>query len=159
VKFLSRNGDQFAFLMNRQERELFLVTLSYYPLLNPDYHRLTKNLDSGLLAEEQQLLRQAMEERHKSHKKQLTEFLAGVPKEPDETGNFELRLSRSEMEWLLTVLNDVRVGSWDILGRPDYKELKKVNQHSKNSHYLALMEMSGIFQSIFLHALGNGADQ
>ena len=38
----------------------------------------------------------------------------------------QLTLSGPEIEWLLQVLNDVRVGSWIALGSPDPESGKKI---------------------------------
>jgi hypothetical protein len=61
-------------------------------------------------------------------------------------------LTASEMEWLLQVLNDVRVGSWLALGEPEELEIPEVNR--TNAPYLLAMESAGYFESALLDALG-----
>ena len=61
-------------------------------------------------------------------------------------------LMAPEMEWLLQVLNDVRVGSWLALGEPEELEIPEVNQ--TNAPYVLAMESAGYFQSALLDALG-----
>lgn len=58
------------------------------------------------------------------------------------------------MEWLLQVLNDVRVGTWVSLGRPDPQTKHKLKPTAKNLHRLAIIELSGTFQMVLLEALG-----
>jgi hypothetical protein len=51
------------------------------------------------------------------------------------------------------VLNDVRVGSWVLLGSP---EEMAVDLTETNAHLFRAMEMAGYFQAQFLQALGGG---
>jgi hypothetical protein len=66
-----------------------------------------------------------------------------------ETGG-HLSLSPAEVEWVLQVLNDIRVGSWIILGAPEERlpELKE-----SNLPHVWAMEMAGHFQAQLLEAL------
>ena len=66
---------------------------------------------------------------------------------------FRLLLQPTEVEWLLQVLNDVRVGSWLALGEPD--EDKPPDLTPENFRYAVAMEVCGAFQSALLAALGN----
>jgi len=56
------------------------------------------------------------------------------------------------MEWLLQVLNDIRVGSWLILGEPDEKQGKPIALNDDNARYYAAMEFCGLFQMMLLDA-------
>ena len=99
----------------------------------------------------QRLLDEALAEQRAENKKQLQALLADPRRfEHTETGA-RLSLSPAEVEWLLQVLNDIRVGSWVILGSPEEKpaELNAANA----PHFLA-MEMAGYFQMQLLEALG-----
>jgi hypothetical protein len=57
------------------------------------------------------------------------------------------------MEWLLQVLNDVRVGSWLLLGSPDgpAETLAKLS-HETASHFWS-MEVAGQFQMVLINAM------
>ena len=61
-------------------------------------------------------------------------------------------LRAPQMEWLLQVLNDIRVGSWLILGSPDQAG-KPIVLNEQTAPYFWSMEMSGYFQSALLEAL------
>ncbi|MDB6027911.1 MAG: hypothetical protein JWM68_4134 [Verrucomicrobiales bacterium] len=152
MKLLSSKKDTLVFEFTTKEKELFLAAISFYPLLNPDYHRLSKTVDEKNAAE-QQLLRDAMEEQRRDHKKQLEEFIDSIDWEGENGKKFQISLSTERIDWLLRVLNDVRVGAWDIVGRPNHEQRDKINLQSKNSHYYGVMELSGFFQTAFLHAL------
>jgi hypothetical protein len=67
-----------------------------------------------------------------------------------ETG-CRLSLSHAEVEWVLQVLNDIRVGSWIRLGSPD-KKRTALNERTVLD--FAAMETAGYFEVQFLEALG-----
>ncbi len=67
-------------------------------------------------------------------------------------GAHRLTLSSPQMEWLLQVLNDIRVGSWLILGEPDEKKGKPIELNDANARYYAAMEFCGLFQMTLLDA-------
>jgi hypothetical protein len=57
------------------------------------------------------------------------------------------------MTWLLEVLNEVRVGSWLNLGKPDNLDRVLLAQDEANARSLWSMELSGYFQMALLAAL------
>ena len=59
-------------------------------------------------------------------------------------------LSGSELEWLLQVLNDIRVGSWIILGSPEQWFEAATPQ---TAPHLWAMELAGAFEMAFLPAV------
>ena len=57
------------------------------------------------------------------------------------------------MDWLLQVLNDIRVGGWLLLGEPDEKKGKSIQVNAQNLQHYAAMEFCGLFQMTLLDAL------
>ena len=64
-----------------------------------------------------------------------------------------MTVSGPEIEWLLQVLNDVRVGSWIALGSPDPEQDKKIVYHKDMLPHFQMMELAGAFETVFLDAL------
>ena len=64
-----------------------------------------------------------------------------------------MRLTTEQMDWLLRVLNEVRVGLWVRLGRPE--ELAPLVESGEIDSVVA-MEICAFFQSRLLEALGGG---
>ena len=56
-----------------------------------------------------------------------------------------------EAEWLLEILNDIRVGSWLALGAPEDLESLRVGEEP--SIDLLFMELAGFFQMQIIHAI------
>ena len=65
---------------------------------------------------------------------------------------YSLSLNAYQLEWLLQVLNDVRVGSWLMAGSPDEKKGKPAKINLKTAPYLWAMEICGAFQMAMLEA-------
>ena len=100
----------------------------------------------------QRLLEESLAEQRAENKRQIQAFLTDERRfEPAETG-WRFSLSAAELEWLLQVLNDVRVGSWIQLGSPDEKLETKLLNDKTAPHFWA-MEMAGHFQMGMLAAL------
>lgn len=149
---LVRHGKEFVFRLSRREHGLLVETLRLYPLVPPAHHRLSREAAAPSLAESQRLLDEALAEQRAANRALVQAFL-GDPQRfrPVDTA-VELRLSPAEIEWLLQVLNDVRVGAWLALGEPEQGEEPPLTE--ENARYHFALAMSGWFESELLAALG-----
>ena len=109
----------------------------------------------------QRLLDEAIAEHRVENKRQLEAMLAEDGRFTPTEAGFQFSANRSQIEWLLQVLNDIRVGSWLILGEPDEKKGKPLRVTPDNTQYVFALEACSHFQSDLLRALdGNeGADE
>jgi hypothetical protein len=140
------------FQISKLEKALLLATLQVFPVLDPSYHRLTKDPKNAPAAE-QRLLEEAMARQNTEHKARLNEFLrAEAPVFQEEGEELYLNLSAEELEWLLQVLNDIRVGSWVQLGSPDSDTVRRDALTPAEARAVAAMDMSAYFQSGLLEA-------
>jgi hypothetical protein len=112
---------------------------------------------STTIEESQRLLEEALTEHRRENRKQLDAMLSDAQRFREHDEGYLFTLSPAQTEWLLQVLNDVRVGSWLILGCPDEKHGKPIKLTDRNSHYLWAMEMGGYFQYELLNALESPA--
>jgi hypothetical protein len=103
----------------------------------------------------QRLLNEALAEQRAENQRQLSSFLSDplrlVPASKEGDDGFRLWLSPAEFEWLLQILNDVRVGSWIKLGSP---EAPKLVLNAETMPQVWAMEASGHFQMQLLAAAG-----
>jgi hypothetical protein len=75
------------------------------------------------------------------------------PKRFTETASgSRVSFNRSEIEWLLQVLNDVRVGCWLELGSPAEPVEIKPEMDPQTIRQLLVMDAAGFFEMNFLHA-------
>jgi hypothetical protein len=153
MNLVESDGKNFVFELRQRERELLMAILKMYPLLNPDYHHVSKRKGDAKITESQALLHEAMAGEQATNKKAVAEFFEDANWKPANKGASQVTLSAEKVEWLLQVLNDVRVGSWVKLGKPDPQKGDKVDSKIENIPYIGAMELSGVFQSILLEAL------
>jgi hypothetical protein len=92
-----------------------------------------------------------MAEQRQAHKDRVKEFLKNLPTDLEMEST--IHLTPGQMEWLLQVLNDVRVGTWVNLGRPDAESKEKLEPTEENLRGLAMMELCGFFQMTLLEAM------
>ncbi|HEY3913036.1 MAG TPA: hypothetical protein VGN61_01010, partial [Verrucomicrobiae bacterium] len=102
---------------------------------------------------EQHLLEEAMERQTAEHKARVTQFLkAEQPFFREDENDVYLHLTAEQLEWLLQVLNDVRVGSWVKLGSPEGDVVRRETLTGEEARAFAAMDMSAYFQSGLLEA-------
>ena len=151
MKLIRTTKTRLIFHLCHWEAHLLLEVLSLYPCLPPAHQKLSQ---TGRLPESeanQQLLDEALAE-HRAENKKLLQALLADPRRfaPTEKGG-RLSLPPAEAEWVLQVLNDIRVGSWVLLGSPDTMS-EQLNEKTA-PHYRA-MEIAGYFEAQLLDALG-----
>jgi len=151
VKFVRASNNRFVFHLAKRDKRLLQDVLKLYPRIPPGHQRLTKGGKLPDAEASEQLLNEALAEQRAENKERVRAFLES-PKRfvENETGS-RLSLSPTELEWLLQVLNDIRVGSWVLLGSPEPRmELRLLNEKTAPDFWA--MEMSGYFQAHLLEA-------
>jgi hypothetical protein len=152
VKLIRVTKNNFLFHLGKREKHLLTQVLRLYPRIPPSTFRLSK---SGKLPDaeaNQQLLDESLAEQREQNRKTLQAFLTDPRRFIDTETGSRLAISPSQLEWLLQILNDVRVGSWIILGSPEQAmEFKLLNEKTAADFWA--MEMSGQFQMRFLEAI------
>ncbi len=150
MKLVRQTRTRLHFQLSRRETRLLSHILQLYPRVPPAHHRLTKSGRHPDRDDNQRLLDEALAEQRAENKKLLYALLADPRRfAPTEAGS-RLTLRHGEAEWLLQVLNDIRVGSWVLLGSPEEK-LPELNETTAPN--FVAMEMAGYFQTQLLEAL------
>jgi len=150
MKLVKATKSRLVFELGQREKRSLSQILKLYPCVPSAHHVLSKSgrLPDGVA--NQQLLDEALAEQRAENKNRVQALLTDPRRfEQTETGA-RLSLSPAELEWLLQVLNDIRVGSWVILGSPENKPAEL--NAATAPHFLA-MEMAGYFQMQLLEAL------
>ncbi len=140
----------FVFGFVRKEKLLFEQVLRRFPLIPAAHHRVTRSQNSPQ-SDAQPLLDEALAQQRKTNQKRVQEFLSDTIRFQENKRELHCVIRRDEIEWLLQVLNDVRVGAWLALGEPEESVLPQLDQ--ENARDIFAMEMSGYFQSSLLMAL------
>ena len=153
MKLVKATKGRLVFELGQREKRSLPQILKLYPCVPPVHHVLSKSGRLPDRAAGQQLLDEALAEQRAESKKRVQALLAD-PRKFEHTGtSAHLTLSHAEVEWLMQVLNDIRVGSWVILGSPDKKPMEVTAANA--AHFLA-MEMAGYFQMQLLEGLERG---
>lgn len=141
-----------VFQLGQREKLLLLETIKLYPLVPASHHRLSQSGQGTKAEENQHLLEEALAEQRQASRLQVLAMLNDPQRFRETKSGFELKLTPPQVEWLLQVLNDVRVGSWLALGEPESGEEPKFT--AQTAKYLLALELCGLFQSVLLAALG-----
>ena len=152
MKLLRSGKSTLAFQLSAREKQLLLETLELYPLVPAAHHRLSHKHDKPEADENQRLLEESLAEQRKENRTHVQAMLEQPDRFRETKGSFQFTLKHPEVEWLLQVLNDVRVGSWLALGEPEQGTLPPMSE--QNFRYLVAMEVCGAFESLLLSALG-----
>jgi hypothetical protein len=147
VKLIKAAQDKYQFQLSCREEDLLLHLLTLYPRIPSGYQPLSKN---AAQESNQRLLDEALAETRAQNKTRLASFLTDPRKLKEVENGWHLTINSDEVESLLQVLNDVRIGSWILLGSPD-RPMKVLNPES--GPHLWAMEMAGYFQMRFLELL------
>ena len=146
----SKNGH--VFHLGQREKQLLLETIKLYPLVPASHHRLSKDGQEPNADENQRMLEEALAEQRQENRRQVLAMLNKPQRFRETKSGLEFTLTPPQVEWLLQVLNDVRVGSWLALGEPEPGEKPDVTE--QNTKHLLAMELGGFFESGLLAALG-----
>src|SRR5436190_14116800 len=127
MKRISADERAVTFQLSIRERDTLIEILQAYPVVPPAHFQLSKELKDPHLVEYQRLLDEALGEQRAANRRHLQEWLAAAERFQKASSGCRFRLERSDSEWLLQVLNDIRVGHWLLLGSPDPSRLQLNN--------------------------------
>ena len=147
---LLRAGNGFVLQLGKREKHLLTELLKLYPQI-PPAHRYAKG-SSPLPESSLKLLDEALAEQRTANQRQVKALLGDPRRFEQAEGAWRLALSAAEVEWLLQVLNDVRVGSWLALGSPEQLHDPTQLTQANAAHFWS-MEMAGFFQMELLASL------
>jgi hypothetical protein len=150
MKLFRSEDDGFVFHLGKRERELLMLILRQYPVIPPAHYKLS-NSPAADNKSNQRLLDEALAEQRNENKKLVDAFLADTRRFSEMPTYSRLKLTAGDIEWLLQVLNDIRVGSWILAGSPE--ELPHSETNTPSTPYEWSMELSGFFQMNLLHAI------
>ncbi|MGA2751563.1 MAG: hypothetical protein ABSG59_22585 [Verrucomicrobiota bacterium] len=146
-------GAPLVFQMNQVEKAFLLATLQLFPVLEDSHHHLSQ--DPGATGPaDQRLLQQAMARQRQQYRAKLDDFFRAQRRFfTNAQEGVQLALTAEQLEWLLQILNDIRVGSWVQLGCPEIDSFRRSGLTPAQTRAVAAMDMSGYFQAALLEAV------
>lgn len=154
MKFVRTTDQGRVYALQPAELQMLLVVFGSFPLLNHS-QAVSKSGDGEQLAEAQQLLEEALAERRRLMRQELESWLQAAGRFRRTAKNIEWYLENDRREWLLQILNDVRVGAWRALGSPENLDAAREGADEESARQVALMELAGMFQMTLLLEDGN----
>lgn len=152
MKLERQSKDGFVFHLGRRERGMLIEAVQLYPLVPPARHRLSRTPRDSNDEENQRLLEEALKEHRQANRREAQAMLQDPACLRETENGALLTLTTAQVERLLQVLNDVRVGSWLALGEPD--EDREPELTRENMRYVVALQVCGLFESALLSALG-----
>lgn len=153
MRLLDNADGKFVFALDRREQRTLFQLLELYPLIPIGYHEISRTQDQP---DDQQLLDEALTEQRTENKKLATALMENKTRLLPAEKGFLLILEAPEIEWLLQVLNDVRVGGWLALGSPEGDEATLAAVNEKTVSFLWAMDAAAGFQMALIRAQGGG---
>jgi hypothetical protein len=126
--------------------------LDLYPLVPGFVQPLSKTANPAEIQADQRLLEESLAAHKQENKKQLFAIINEINRFPANAGVSRFTVSGDQVEGLLQVLNDIRVGSWQKLGSPDAAQKKTIELNEQNARYTWVIEVAGLFQMALLTA-------
>ena len=152
VKLIKRDENQCTFQIGRRERDMFFALLRRYPVVISGHFQSRNPPITDEAKKNQELLKDALAEQQLENRKHLEQLLAEPGRFHESETGFTFRISYSELEWFLQLLNDIRVGSWIQLGQPDVGSAGQIALTEQNLQLTWSMEMAALFQHSLLEA-------
>jgi hypothetical protein len=152
VRCIESAGDNFFFELSVKEHGWFTELIGRYPMVPVAHHSLSRAPSGDEYEADQALLEEALAEHRAETRRQVQDMLEEKDRFQKTASGVRLRLESGEIDWLLEVLNDVRVGCWIRLGKPDTAAISTLEITSENAGLIWGMELCGFFQAALMAA-------
>ena len=153
MKLIRADKEQFVFEIGRREKHLLFEILRLYPLIPVAHQRLSRSNRAVKDNENQRLLEESLAAQRAENRKHVLAMLDGPQSFKEVTSGYRFTLSPPQIEWLLQVLNDVRVGSWLALGSPDTEKGGQIPLNKETAPQVLAMEAAGSFEMVLIEAM------
>lgn len=150
MKLIERNENQLTFELTDHQKKLLERILKDYPVAGNGQHQISKSGEAVELPDQQQLLDEALAENRAEMKRKIGNFLRDPRRFEEIEAGWRLSILSRQLDWLLQVLNEIRVGSWHELNCPEPDDIELALEDPES---FFRMEISGQFQQILLFAL------
>ncbi|MCS7091314.1 MAG: hypothetical protein RMN51_02520 [Verrucomicrobiota bacterium] len=154
MKLIEATQDRWSFRLTPAERAVLVELIETYPCVPSAHarHQAATPLEHARSVQIQQLLDEALAEHRATLRRQIRHWIQSPETLRPEGQAWTLHLRAGELEMLLQVLNDIRVGNWIALGCPDPLP-EEMPRDPQRAHAMATMELAGWFEISLLHQI------
>ena len=153
MRLIEAKDEQFVFHLAERDRALLTYVLKSFPVDSAPIAPLSKCGEGEQFAEAERLLEESLAGHRAEQKRLVDAFLGEEGRFAERQRGFRLRLTRNELDWLLQVINQVRVGWWTKLGRPEELYPLLSGEHAAEA---ATAMLCGDFVSLLVTVMGHG---
>jgi len=145
MKRVKQTKGAWQYLLNPTEVSLLKSLLRKFPLAGNVPVKITKTDTDPKATEREHLLNESLAEHRQELKRQAMRLL-GAEKFRKSENEYLLTLTAGERETLLQILNDLRVGCWVSLGRPESLEHPAPAPSAVEFAHHSMMSLAGYFE-------------
>jgi len=156
MRLVRQTKQWLKYQLNQREVECLRSLLRQFPITADVHAKISQTDDDPKSVERETLLNESLVEHRKELKIQATNLISAEKLKLGEKGCL-LTLDPEEREIFLQILNDIRIGCWHALGKPEELEPEKPPQTEKELVFYNLMNLAGYFEVAFLQALGRNS--
>ena len=145
MKRVKQTKGNWQYLLNPMEVSLLKDLLKKFPFTGDIPAKITKTDTNSNAAEREKLLNESLVEHRQALKRQAMGLLsAGKFKKTGQ--EYLFTLTSGEREILLQILNDIRIGCWVSLGKPESLDLPTATHSALEIAQHSLMNLAGYFE-------------
>jgi hypothetical protein len=155
MKLILRDSDRLVFRLSKREHEALLTTLRMSALFPLGPQPISRDAAAGkVVRSAQEELDQALSDHRVEQATAITCLLTDPLRcACQESGGWKLTLGPADTERLLQVLNEIRVGAWEKLGRPDFEKGTRPEITEENFLCFWAFQLTDLFEGVLLAAL------
>jgi hypothetical protein len=154
MKLVKSSSAGFLYFLNPTELQLLITVLQKFPFTQEISSQISRLQQDAQTIERAKLLNDSLTEHRQELAQSARNLIAPDRLQPWKKGHL-LTLSSTDRETLLQILNDIRVGCWYSLGRPEELESKNPDMTDQEFAWRNLMHLSGYFEH---HLVENNGD-
>jgi len=152
MRQVKTSARSWVFALSLRERAFFIAVLQAYPAVPQSHQPLSRESADRLSPEDEHLLHEALAQHRKENQAKVRRWLKGGARFKRVEEEFHFSLARTDYNWMLQVLNDVRVGNWIALGSPEEIH-NPVELLQRDAAAFFHMEAAGMFQMELLQLI------
>jgi len=146
---LEANEHHLIFGLSAREKAILERLLQQYPVSQKPFYHVSRTSEETELEAEQELLEEALAETRAENRRRIGNFLREPGRFEEMDGQWRLKLQPRHVNWLLQVLNEIRVGYWHRLGCPSPENPPELTPESAEA--LLFMDLAARYQMILLN--------
>jgi len=152
MKLAGQDGDIWRYLLSPGEAGSLLALVSQFPVAAAAPAKISLSEADPKTLEREKLLNESLAEQRADLKKRAAIIISPDRLKASGKGRV-LQINTEEREILLQILNDIRIGSWRVLGEPDNLEPDFSKLPESEQRYWRFLHVAGYFQCQLLEPI------